>query len=87
MKLYAGNLPNNLTEDELTSEFKNFGVVDSIKIITDRESGKSRGFGFVEMADNDARNAIQGLNKSEMQGRVITVKEALDKKQSGFGAF
>lgn len=87
MKLYAGNLPYNLTEDDLTTKFKEFGAIDSLKIITDRMTGNSRGFGFVEMSDSDAHNAIQGLNKSELQGNTITVKEANEKRESGRGAF
>ncbi len=81
MKLYVGNLPNKMTEDELTSEFQEYGEVQSLKIITDRETGKSRGFGFIEMSENAAREAIQGLNDSDMQGRQITVNEARERKQ------
>jgi RNA recognition motif-containing protein len=82
MKLYVGNLPNNMTEDELTSEFKEFGEVQSLKIITDRETGRSRGFGFIEMPDNAGRKAIEALNETDMQGRQITVNIAQEKKQS-----
>lgn len=82
MKLYVGNLPNNMTEDELTSEFKEYGEIQSLKIITDRETGRSRGFGFIEMAESAGRKAIQELNDTEMQGRKITVNEALEKKQN-----
>ena len=80
MKLYVGNLPNNMTEDELTSEFKEFGEIQSLKIITDRDTGRSRGFGFIEMSDDDGKIAIQKLNETEMQGRQITVNEARDRK-------
>lgn len=82
MKLYAGNLPNDMSEDELTSAFKVYGEIQSLKIITDRESGRSRGFGFIEMSDNDAQNAIKGLNETDMQGRQITVNQAQDRPQN-----
>ena len=82
MKLYVGNIPNDMTEVELTSEFKEYGEVQSLRIITDRETGKSRGFGFVEMSDNSGRKAIEGLNDSDMQGRKISVNVAQEKTQS-----
>lgn len=81
MKLFVGNIPNRTTEDELTSVFSQYGEIQSLKIITDRETGRSRGFGFVEMSDNDARSAIDALNDSDMEGRTITVNEAHDKRQ------
>lgn len=82
MKLFVGNLPNNMTEDELTSEFNEYGEIQSLKIITDRETGRSRGFGFVEMADSSANKAIDGLNNSDMQGRQISVSIAQEKKHT-----
>lgn len=82
MKLYVGNLPNSTTEEELTSVFNEYGEIQSLKIITDRETGRSRGFGFIEMPDNAARTAIQELNETEMQGRQITVNEAQERKQN-----
>jgi RNA recognition motif-containing protein len=82
MKLYVGNLPNSMTEAELTSEFNGYGEIQSLKIITDRDTGRSRGFGFIEMSDNAARKAMEGLNDSDMQGRKITVKEAQEKSQT-----
>ncbi len=81
MKLYVGNIPNSMTEDELSSEFKEFGEVQSLKIITDRETGHSRGFGFIEMSDNAGRKAIEALNDTDMQGRNITVNIAREKTQ------
>jgi RNA recognition motif-containing protein len=69
-----------MTEDELASEFREFGDIQSLKIITDRETGRSRGFGFIEMADDDAQKAIEGLNDSEMGGRQISVSLAQEKK-------
>jgi RNA recognition motif-containing protein len=82
MKLYVGNIPNSTTEEELTSEFKEYGEVLSLKIITDRDTGKSRGFAFVEMSDNSGRKAIEGLNDSDMQGRKISVSIAQERTQS-----
>lgn len=80
MKLYVGNIPNSMTEDQLTSEFKAFGDIQSLKIITDRETGRSRGFGFIEMADGDAQKAIDSLHNSDMQGRQITVSVAQERR-------
>ena len=82
MKLYVGNLPNSITEEELTSEFKEFGEIRSLKIITNRDTGSSRGFGFIEMSDNDGRKAIKKLNDTEIQGRQITVNEAKERKDN-----
>lgn len=82
MKLYVGNLPNEMTEEELSSEFKEYGEIQSLKIITDRDTGKSRGFGFIEMSDNAGRKAIEELNNTEMQGRQITVNEARERKEN-----
>lgn len=81
MKLFVGNLPNVMTEDELTSEFKEYGEIQSLKIITDRETGRSRGFGFIEMPDDDARKAIDGLNEAEFRGRKISVSIAQERER------
>ncbi len=80
MKLYVGNLPNSMTEEELTSEFKGFGEIQSLKIITDGITGNSRGFGFVEMSANDAAKAIQKMNDTKIQGRKLSVNEAKDRR-------
>jgi RNA recognition motif-containing protein len=80
MKLYVGNLPNSMTEEDLTSEFKEYGEIHSLKIIIDRETGRSRGFGFVEMSDSDAQKAIEGLNDTDLQGRTINVNEAKERR-------
>lgn len=76
-KLYVGNLPFSATEEGLAEKFAAFGAVTSAKVIKDRETGRSKGFGFVEMeTDNDAQSAIQALNGSDMNGRNILVSEA-----------
>ena len=80
MKLFVGNLPNSMTEDELTSQFTEYGDIDLLKIIYDRETGRSRGFGFVEMSNADAQKAIDGLNNTEIQGRNISVNEARERR-------
>jgi len=77
MKIYAGNLSYDVTEDELQEVFEAFGPVDSVAIIMDKYSGRSKGFGFVEMSsDADAKSAIEELNGTELQGRTMTVNEA-----------
>ncbi len=76
-KIYVGNLSFNVIEDSLSSLFKTFGTVSSCKIITDRDSGRSKGFGFVEMSSSDeAREAISNLDGNEMDGRNLKVNEA-----------
>tara|TARA_A100001037_G_scaffold296073_1_gene316070 strand:- start:1965 stop:2213 length:249 start_codon:yes stop_codon:yes gene_type:complete len=81
MKLFVGNLPWSVTDQDLEEMFTPFGSVDSAKVITDRETGRSRGFGFVEMADDSANAAIGDLNDSEVEGRKLTVNEARDRKR------
>ncbi len=77
VKLFVGNLPFNTTPAELESLFGQVGAVASVNIITDKFTGRSRGFGFVEMSNNDeAQNAIERFNGHEMQGRALTVNEA-----------
>lgn len=79
-KLYVGNLSYRTYEDGLRSLFQNYGQVDSCRIITDRDSGQSKGFGFVEMGtDDEARAAIEGTNGLELDGRQLKVNEAMDK--------
>ena len=81
-KLYVGNLSYNTSEDGLRNLFTSFGSVASVKIIFDRETGNSKGFGFVEMStDEEANAAIAGTNGSELDGRQIRVNEAMDKPQ------
>lgn len=77
MNIYVGNLAYNVREDELRSVFENHGAVDSVKVIMDRDTGRSKGFAFVEMPnDAEAKAAIEQLNGVELQERSITVNEA-----------
>jgi RNA recognition motif-containing protein len=77
MNIYVGNLPYSATEDELRSAFGAFGEVSTVNVITDKYSGQSKGFAFVEMAENSAADAaIKGLNETPMGGRNIKVNEA-----------
>ncbi|MDY6854238.1 MAG: RNA-binding protein [Thermodesulfobacteriota bacterium] len=77
MNIYVGNLPYSVTEDDLRDVFSEFGEVSSVKIITDKFSGQSKGFGFVEMPSNtQANEAINALNESEIKGRRLKVNQA-----------
>jgi RNA recognition motif-containing protein len=77
MNIYVTNLAYTTTEEELSQLFEPYGNVESVRIITDRETGRSRGFGFVEMPDaTEARAAIAGLNGTALGGRALTVDEA-----------
>jgi RNA recognition motif-containing protein len=82
-KLYVGNLSWGATEDSLRTLFGAYGEVQSVNIITDRETGRSRGFAFVEMENAEA--AIAALNEKEVDGRNIKVNEAIDKPRGGGG--
>ncbi len=80
MNMYVSNLSFHTAEDDLRKLFEKFGTVSSAKVITDRETGRSRGFGFVEMAsDEEADAAIKGLYNKEIEGRVISVTVAREK--------
>lgn len=81
-KLYVGNLPFNTTEDQVREFFSQVGEVDSVKIITDRETGRSRGFCFVEM--NNAEEAVATLNGKDFGGRNLTVSEARERENKPF---
>ena len=74
-KIYVGNLPFSATDDEVRDLFSEYGTVESVNLITDRDSGRPRGFGFVEMADG-ADDAIKALDQTEMGGRSLNVNEA-----------
>jgi len=77
MNIYVGNLDYGVTEDELRDAFSRFGTVDTVSIITDRFSGQSKGFGFVEMPDDsEAEEAIEALNGTPIKGRDVKVNQA-----------
>ena len=86
-KIYVGGLPYATTDAQLQEVFSAHGTVESARVITDKFSGRSRGFGFVEMSsDEEAQKAIQALNGTELEGRTLTVNEARpQEKRSGFG--
>jgi RNA recognition motif-containing protein len=80
MNMYVSNLSFHTSDDSLRSLFEKFGAVSSAKVITDRETGRSRGFGFVEMKeDKEAKEAIAGLNNKEVEGRAMSVSVAKEK--------
>ena len=81
-KIYVGNLPFTATEDSVRTLFSAHGPVTSVALPTDRETGRPRGFGFVEMSTTDAATAIGALNGHSMEGRSLRVNEAQDKPQS-----
>ena len=85
-KLYVGNLPYETTEDDLQGLFGDIGAVASINVMRDRETGRARGFAFVEMASEaDAQNAIDKLHNRQFGGRNLTVNEAKPQPSRGFG--
>lgn len=87
-KLYVGNLPYSATEQVLVDSFSQFGTVESAKIITDRETGRSKGFAFVEMStDQEAADAIAKLNGADYEGRTLTVNEARPMEPRTGGGF
>lgn len=86
VNIYVGNLPYSTTDEDLADLFSQFGAVDKSTIINDRETGRSRGFGFVEMSDDDAgKRAIEELNGQDFGGRPLTVNEARPRPQGGGG--
>jgi len=80
MNIFVGNLSFNVTETELRELFEEHGTVTSLRLITDRDTGRSRGFGFVEMENADADTAIKALNGLDLQGRNIKVNQAEERK-------
>lgn len=82
--LYVGNLPYQTTADDLREAFSQFGTVTRAQVVSDRETGRSRGFGFVEMSDG-AEQAVEGLNGAPFQGRTLTVNEARPREDRGGG--
>ncbi len=83
MRIFVGNLSFNTSDNDLRDAFAPYGQVASAQVITDRETQRSRGFGFVEMGDDDARKAIVGLNESDLQGRALNVNEAKPREDRG----
>jgi len=82
IKIYVGNLSFDASEADLETAFSQFGEVQSVNIITDRETGRSRGFGFIEMRDHEAgKQAIEQLNLQEIAGRAVTVNEARPREE------
>jgi len=79
--LYVGNLPWSTSSEELIAAFGEHGEIISGRVITDRETGRSRGFGFVEVNDEDAEKVIEAMNGAELGGRVLTVSEAKPRQQ------
>lgn len=82
-KLYVGNLPFSATEDGVRQLFSAHGSVEKVSLITDRDTGRPRGFGFVEMSNADASRAIQALNGKDYEGRALKVNEAQERERSG----
>ena len=88
MNIFVGSLPFKVEESELKEVFEEFGEVSSVKIITDRETGRSKGFGFIEMPDDEAaQKAIAEVNGAELYGRTIVVNQAEEKKERTGGGF
>jgi RNA recognition motif-containing protein len=81
--IYVGNLPFTASEDEVRDLFAAYGEVESVRLMTDRDTGRPRGFGFVKMGSDDAQSAIQALNGKHFDGRDLRVNEAEDRKPVG----
>jgi RNA recognition motif-containing protein len=84
-KIYVGNLPFSATEADLRELFEQHGTVDSVNVITDRDTGRARGFGFVEMDEGGAAKAMQALDGRDFNGRDLRVNEANERRPSGGG--
>ena len=84
-KLFVGNLSFQTTENDVTDAFAHCGAVEAVSIITDRDTGRSKGFGFVTMSEEDADKAIAQLNGSQLDGRALTVNEAKPMVKRDFG--
>jgi RNA recognition motif-containing protein len=84
-KLFVGNLPFSATEQSVRALFEPHGTIESIALINDRETGRPRGFGFIEMSSSDASKAMQALNGKDFEGRPLKVNEAQSKERNGGG--
>jgi RNA recognition motif-containing protein len=84
-KLYVGNLPFTATDEGVRALFAKHGTVEKVSLISDRDTGRPRGFGFVEMSNADAARAMQALNGMDYEGRALKVNEAQDRDRSGGG--
>ena len=84
-KLFVGNLPFSATEQSVRALFEPHGTIDSLALINDRDTGRPRGFGFIEMPSADAAKAMQALNGKDFEGRALKVNEAQSKERSGGG--
>lgn len=87
MKLYVGNLPYSMGDDELREIFEEFGTVQSASVLMDRETGRSRGFGFVEMDDADGKSAMSALDGRDVDGRALRVNEARPREERSGGGY
>jgi len=85
-KLYVGNLPFTATDEGVRALFAKHGTVEKVSLISDRDTGRPRGFGFVEMSNADASRAMQALNGTEFEGRALKVNEAQERDRAGGGA-
>lgn len=84
-KLFIGNLPFSATEQSVRALFEPHGTIETFALINDRETGRPRGFGFIEMSNSDASKAMQALNGKDFEGRALKVNEAQAKERSGGG--
>ena len=84
-KLFIGNLPFSATEQSVRALFEPHGTIESLALINDRDTGRPRGFGFIEMSSADASKAMQALNGKDFEGRALKVNEAQAKERSGGG--
>jgi len=83
--IYVGNLPYDATEDDIRTLFEQYGKIDSVKLVMDRDTGRPRGFGFVEMPDDAADTAVQALDGKDFNGRGLRVNEARRREHGGRG--
>jgi len=84
MNIYVGNLPQNIGEEDLRELFGEYGQVDSVKIIKDFQTGRPKGFGFVDMSQEDGQKAVEALNESDFNGNTLIVNEAFERRQNNY---